>query len=142
MVVSPEGHLLVLTVKAGDLKVDGSLLVKHYAHGSKKVVSDQVQRQHSALLHRLKALSLEKIRIESPLVLPDYHVQSEGLSCARDRIINASQFDQLCYRIRSIFPTSPVSATDRVSLFSIMEPVHFRHLEARFRSLKLTSFGL
>ena len=60
VVVSPLGHLVVLEVKAGDLKVEAGLLVKHYGHGSKKVVSDQVQRQHSALLHRLKAISLEK----------------------------------------------------------------------------------
>ena len=113
VVVSPEGHLLVLEVKAGDLKVEAGLLVKHYGNGSQKVVSDQVQRQHSALLHRLKALSLEKIRIESLLVLPDYHVQSEGLSYARDRIIDASQFDQLCHRVRSLFSAAPVSAADR-----------------------------
>ena len=91
-------------------------------HGSKKVVSDQVQRQHSALPHRLKALSLEKNRIESLLVLPDYQVKSEGLSYAHDLSIDANQFDQLCYRVRSIFPASPVSATDRVSLFGIKGP--------------------
>jgi hypothetical protein len=95
------------------LHVEAGLLVKHYAHDTKKVVSDRVQRQHSALLHRLKALSLEKIRIESLLVLPDYHVQSEGLSYARDRIIDASQFDQLCHRVRSLFSAAPVSAADR-----------------------------
>lgn len=109
VVVSPEGHLVVLEVKAGDLQVEGGLLVKHYAHGSKKVVSDQVQRQHSALLHRLKALSLEKLRIDSLLVLPDYHVQSECLSYTRERIIDASQFDQLCHRVRSIFSFAPVN---------------------------------
>jgi hypothetical protein len=32
VVVSPEGHLVVLEVKAGDLKVEAGLLVKHYGH--------------------------------------------------------------------------------------------------------------
>ncbi len=113
VVVSPIGHLLILEVKAGDLEVSDGQLVKNYGQRGTTVVQNQTRRQHGALLSRLKDIGLAAIRIESLLVLPDYRVSSEGLGYARERIVDASDIDQLCSRVRSVFAITSLSAHDR-----------------------------
>lgn len=113
VIVSPIGHLLILEVKAGDLEVSDGQLVKNYGQRGTTVVQNQTRRQHGALLSRLKDNGLAAIRIESLLVLPDYRVSSEGLGFARERIVDASDIDQLCSRARSVFASTSLSAHDR-----------------------------
>jgi thymidine kinase len=108
-VVSPEGHVLVLEVKAGDVFSEGGLLLKNYGHDKPKDIGYQLGRQHGALRQRLKTAQLSDVNVDAMLVLPDHHLQSEGLAYPRARIIDASQMPDFCSLVRDAFSHSSAS---------------------------------
>jgi hypothetical protein len=108
-VVSPQGHVLVLEVKAGDVFSEGGLLLKNYGHDKPKDIGYQLGRQHGALRQRLKTAQLSDVNVDAMLVLPDHHLQSEGLAYPRARIIDASQMPDFCSLVRDAFSHSSAS---------------------------------
>ena len=102
VVVSPGAEVLSVEVKAGDLaEVDGKL-TKTYFSKSPKDVGQQAHRQRSALVSRLSEEGLGQIPVGSVLVLPDYRIQSTSLSYPRERIVDASQMEDLVAHIKSM----------------------------------------
>ena len=102
-VVSPEGHVLVLEVKAGEVFSDQGLLLKNYGEQKPKDIGHQLGRQHGALRQRLKDANLAHVYLDAMLVLPDHILQSEGLAYPRERIIDASQMFEFCRLVRKSF---------------------------------------
>ena len=118
-VVSPEGHVLLLEVKAGDVFSDQGLLLKNYGDNKPKDIGHQLGRQHGALRQRLKDAHLPSVNLDAMLVLPDHTLQNEGLAYPRSRIIDASQMQDFCSLVRESFSHTP-SSPDRESVLAFL----------------------
>lgn len=101
-VVAPCGSILLLEVKAGDVIESGQKLTKMYGNKEKNV-SGQIRRQHASLLSRIQSGDLPKVHIGSLLVLPDYQVTSDVLSYPRERIVDATNINELCFVVKQSF---------------------------------------
>jgi hypothetical protein len=86
-VVSPEGNILVLEIKAGEVFSDQGLLLKNYGDQKPKDIGHQLGRQHGALRRRLKDAHLTDVYLDAMLALPDHSLQSEGLAYPRQRMV-------------------------------------------------------
>lgn len=102
-VVSPQGQILILEVKAGSVYTQNGLLFKDYRHEKPKDIGNQLGRQHGALRKRLKHAHMDHVEVQSFLVMPDQILQSEGLAYPRERVIDATQMDQFCTLVRTSF---------------------------------------
>ena len=102
-VVSPQGQILILEVKAGSVYVQDGLLFKDYHQEKPKDIGHQLGRQHGALKKRLKQAHMNHVEVQSFLVLPDHKLLSEGLSYPRERVIDSTQMDQFCTLVRTSF---------------------------------------
>ena len=102
-VVSPQGQILILEVKAGSVYTQNGLLFKDYRHEKPKDIGQQLGRQHGALRKRLKQAHMDHVEVQSFLVMPDQILQSEGLAYPRERVIDATQMDQFCTLVRTSF---------------------------------------
>ena len=86
-VVSPQGQILILEVKAGSVYTNNGLIYKDYSQQKPKDIGQQLGRQHGALKKRLKQANMDHVQVQSFLVLPDHKLLSEGLPTrARDRL--------------------------------------------------------
>ena len=116
MVVAPQGHLLIIEIKAGDLQEQDGQLVKHYSGvggGTAKDAMLQVRRTHAALMERIHRTELPRVFVSTLLVLPDHRIRSATLAYPRERIVDAGQMDQLCTLIQASFRSESVSAPER-----------------------------
>ena len=77
-VVSPQGQILILEVKAGSVYTNNGLLFKDYRQEKPKDIGHQLGRQHGALKKRLKQAHMDHVEVQSFLVLPDQKILSEG----------------------------------------------------------------
>ncbi|MEY4449267.1 MAG: hypothetical protein RLZZ433_2282 [Pseudomonadota bacterium] len=102
-VVSPQGQILILEVKAGSVYTQNGLLFKDYRQEKPKDIGHQLGRQHGALRKRLKHAQMDHVEVQSFLVMPDQILQSEGLAYPRERVIDATQMDQFCTLVRTSF---------------------------------------
>ncbi len=102
-VVSPQGQVLILEVKAGSVYTQNGLLFKDYRQEKPKDIGQQLGRQHGALRKRLKHAQIDHVKVQSFLVMPDQILQSEGLAYPRERVIDATQMEQFCTLIRTSF---------------------------------------
>jgi hypothetical protein len=102
-VVSPQGQILILEVKAGSVYTQNGLLFKDYRQEKPKDIGQQLGRQHGALRKRLKQAQMDHVEVQSFLVMPDQILQSEGLAYPRERVIDATQMDQFCTLVRTSF---------------------------------------
>lgn len=101
VVMSPEGNLLLVEVKAGDVILRGGEMFKMYSSGESNV-SRQCKLQYSAMLNRLKEAKLQAY-LTNCLVLPDYRIDNANLiAFPRERIISAEDFDNLGSRLLDI----------------------------------------
>jgi len=103
-VVSPQGQILILEVKAGSVYTSNGLLFKDYRKEKPKDIGHQLGRQHGALRKRLKQANMDLVQVQSFLVLPDHKILSVGLAYPRERIIDSTQMDQFCTLVRTSFP--------------------------------------
>jgi hypothetical protein len=112
-VVSPQGQILILEVKAGSVYTQNGLLLKDYRHEKPKDIGHQIGRQHGALRKRLKQAQMDHVEVQSFLVMPDQILQSEGLAYPRERVIDATQMDQFCTLVKTSFGrrTQPQAAS-------------------------------
>ena len=103
-VVSPQGQILILEVKAGSVYNSNGLLFKDYRKEKPKDIGHQLGRQHGAVRKRLKQANMDHVQVQSFLVLPDQKIMSEGLAYPRERVIDSTQMDQFCTLVKTSFP--------------------------------------
>jgi len=101
VVLGPNGAILLIEVKAGDVVLRNGGIFKPY-RDREKDVTRQTQTQYAALRSRLAAAHLAT-DVTNCLVLPDYRVgDAQTVSIPRARIIDASEFEQLGTRVREL----------------------------------------
>lgn len=102
-VVGPGGHILLIEVKAGPVLETPQKLLKDYGTPAQAQVKDigaQVRRQHTSLLTRMQSGDLPTVQLGSLLVLPDHRIAHGSLAYPRERIVDATEMDQLCQRVK------------------------------------------
>lgn len=118
-VVSPRGHVLLLEVKAGEALQDDDGLHKRYG-GEHKNIGHQVRRMHSAIAQRMNTATLSRSDIQSWLVLPDHRLTQPLLTYARDCVVDAADFEQLCSRITARIDAHATGEPDRAALMDFL----------------------
>jgi len=119
-VVSPDGQVLILEVKAGDVLSQDGKLIKSYGHDNIKNIGHQARKQHSVLRHRLKEAGLSHVHVDAMLVLPDHRLGSEGLAYPRERMVDATQMPAFCSIVRSSFSSGLQPEGDRRALMDFL----------------------
>ena len=102
-VVSPQGQILILEVKAGSVYTNNGSIYKDYNHEKPKDIGQQLGRQHGAFKKRLRQANMDHVQVQSFLVLPDHKLLSEGLAYPRERVIDSTQMDQFCTLVKNSF---------------------------------------
>lgn len=118
IVLSPGGNMMLIEVKAGPAIIKDGELFKVYA-GSEKNIGKQSRTQHAAMVSRLTSARIWS-KVLNCIVLPDYDIPSgqEAVAAHRDRIIDASQYDQLAGWVnQQLAPLPPVPDFVAVSRF-------------------------
>jgi hypothetical protein len=113
VIVSPGGQLLILEIKSGDVIESDDGLTKNYGRQGPKDIGYQMRRMHSSLLQRIDNGDLPQVHVGAMLVLPDHKTQSASVSYPPERMVDASQIDQLCLRISASFPTHSLADDQR-----------------------------
>ncbi len=116
VIVSPGGQLLILEIKSGDVTESAEGLTKQYGRKGPKDIGHQMRRMHSSLLQRIDNGDLPQVHVGAMLVLPDHKTNGTSVSYPPERMVDASQIDQLCQRISASFPphTLPEDQRQRV----------------------------
>ena len=110
VVLAPSGNMLLVEVKAGQLELIDGQLIKLYGD-KKRDVARQTRVQHASMLGRLADAGLYA-HVTNCLVLPDFRVEAAPIvSMPRERIIDATEFDELGTRLRA-FLAPGVSHSD------------------------------
>jgi len=113
-VLSPQGCLLLMEVKAGAVVLRDGEIFKLYGDGECDVAR-QGRLQRVAMQNRLKEAGLET-NLMSCLVLPDYEIgDSQVISIPRERIIDAAGFGNMVSTVRQWFAATG-SSVDRTAL--------------------------
>jgi hypothetical protein len=113
VIVSPGGQLLILEIKSGEVTESDDGLTKQYGRQGPKDIGHQMRRMHSSLLQRIDNSDLPHVHVGAMLVLPDHKTHSAGVSYPPERMVDASQIDQLCQRISASFPAHSLPADQR-----------------------------
>lgn len=119
-VVSPDGQVLILEVKAGDVQTQDGQLIKSNGHYNSKNIGHQARKQHSVLRHRLKEAGLSHVHIDAMLVLPDHRLGSEGLAYPREHMVDATQMPAFCSIVRSSFSVGLQAVVNRRALMDFL----------------------
>ena len=121
VVLSPQGHLVLLEVKAGDVSITEHGITKQYSSdpSNAKNIQHQIHAQVNAMRQALLNNQLEEVRFAHLLVLPDQKITLGSIAYPRERIVDATQQDQLCQYIINSVPNIPLSSQliERVTLF-------------------------
>lgn len=130
VVVTPNGYLVILEVKAGSVAVANGLMTKTYAQasgvGRTKDVGFQSRRQYSAMRQRLTQAGLGHVYVAHLLVLPDFRVVEGTVAHPRERIVDADEVRDLCAKV--------IAATPDGRWLSVHEREQILHfLENRFQ---------
>lgn len=120
VIVSPGGQLLILEIKAGDVAESDGGLTKQYRSQGPKDIGHQMRRMHSSLLQRIENGDLPQVHVGALLVLPDHKIQGATVSYPPERVIDASQIDQLCQRISASFPAYALTEDQRQQVLSFL----------------------
>lgn len=111
VVMSPEGNLLLVEVKAGDVILRDDEIYKLY-NGSESNVSRQCNMQYSSMVRRLTDAKLRTF-VTNCLVLPDYKIEGVNLiGFPRERIISAQDYDSLGTHVLDILHSAPNREND------------------------------
>jgi hypothetical protein len=113
VIVSPGGQLLILEIKSGDVTESDNGLTKQYGRQGPKDIGHQMRRMHSSLLQRIDNGDLPQVHVGAMLVLPDHKIQSASVSYPPERVVDASQIEQICLRISASFPTHSLADDQR-----------------------------
>lgn len=114
VVLGPNGNLLLMEIKAGQVSLRNGELFKLYAHKELNIAA-QLRIQYAAMINRLKQAGLHPI-VANCLVLPDYVLQScPPIAFPRERIIDAHDYDVLGSLAKRMM-SSGQSRCDQVAL--------------------------
>lgn len=105
-IVSPQGHIVLLEIKAGQLEVVEGNLQKNYKHAGvriNKLVAGQTSRQYESMRFMLMERGLDTVRMSQFLVVPDYQVLDSSIAYPRERIIDSTQFPTLITHVKMGF---------------------------------------
>lgn len=94
VVVFPSGHLAVLEVKAGEVELSERGAFKRYG-SMEKNLAHQAHAQTQGLIGRLRESQLGEVRIAHFLLLPDFRVTQASIGYPRERIIDATQLEEI-----------------------------------------------
>lgn len=121
IVMNRAGDLLLVEVKAGGVEFRESGIYKQYGGGERQV-DKQAKYQYSCVRARLHQVGLA-VDVKNCLVLPDCRIGTqETVGMPRDRIVDATQFDQLGTFIQSVLPPgTPTEKSERVKAFLLNE---------------------
>jgi AAA domain/UvrD-like helicase C-terminal domain/Nuclease-related domain len=103
VVLAPWGHVLLMEVKAGAVAHGAAGLGKQYG-GKLKSVDSQARVQFSSMRQNLNNAGLQRVYVAQLLVFPDQRVASGTAAHPRERIVDASEYDQLCRRVQEAIP--------------------------------------
>ena len=104
--VSPQGQILILEVKAGSVYTNNGLIYKDYSQQKPKDIGQQLGRQHGALKKRLKQANMDHVQVQSFLVLPDHKLLREGLAYLLDRVLASPQMEHFRPLVKIFFVVS------------------------------------
>lgn len=106
IVMSPNGNLALLEVKAGEVVLSNGEIFKTYPSG-KSNVTKQCKLQYAAMVNRLTDAKLHPF-ITNCLVLPDYTIKCADLiSFPKERIFSAEHYDYLGTHIVEMLRSAP-----------------------------------
>jgi hypothetical protein len=109
VVLSPDGNLLLMEVKAGQVLLREGGIFKRYGQQEKDVFR-QCRVQYAGMVARLKQAGLHPY-LTNCLVLPDYQVLiGQVVSIPRERIIAADEYEQLASRVQALLVTGSGTA--------------------------------
>ena len=101
VVLSPDGNVLLMEVKAGQVLLREGGIFKRYGQ-QEKDVARQCRVQYAGMVARLKQAGLHPY-LSNCLVLPDYQVPvGQVVSIPREHIIAADEYDQLASRVQAL----------------------------------------
>lgn len=103
--VSPAGHLAILEVKAGEVRVDGGRLVKHYG-GQTKRIDRQARWQQHAMIGKLKNAGIDAY-VGHALILPDACGAAETATAAKSRVVDAAALPHLARLLQEWIKSAP-----------------------------------
>jgi hypothetical protein len=111
VVMSPEGNILLVEVKAGDVILRDGEIFKVY-NGNESSVSRQCNMQYTSMVRRLSDAKLRTF-VTNCLVLPDYKITGANLiGFPRERIIGTEDYDSVGTRIIEILRSAPEREND------------------------------
>ncbi len=101
VVMSPEGNLLLIEVKAGEVTLRNGEIFKTYTDRESDV-GRQCKTQYQAMITRLKAANLRPF-VAHCLVLPDYKINAAHLiAFPKERIISSVDYEFIGLRVQEI----------------------------------------
>ena len=101
VILAPSGNILLMEVKAGDVILRNGAIFKLYKNREHNVAA-QIKVQFGAMVNRLTEANLHA-HVTTCLTLPDFAVgDTRIVSYPRERIIDATEFDQLGTRVKGI----------------------------------------
>lgn len=109
VVVDPQGHLVLLEVKSGDLQEVSdpkgesgfSQLLKRYGDVHKNALG-QTNGQLRAMRSGLQRERFDGFKVAHLLVLTHHQLKTTGLQLPRERVVDAKDLPDLCHRIRDV----------------------------------------
>ncbi|MDM0029601.1 nuclease-related domain-containing DEAD/DEAH box helicase [Variovorax saccharolyticus] len=119
VVVSPGGHLAVLEIKAGSVELSARGAFKRYG-AVEKNLKNQAHAQLQGLRGRLREQSLGVVCVAHFLLLPDFRVGQGSIGYPRERIIDATQLDDLGPVLTEACRHSPIEENDRLRLHDFL----------------------
>lgn len=106
VVLSPMGHLLLVEVKSGQVLISEHRVEKTYSKGRTVDVLQQARLQRNGLRQGLDSNGLQAVKLAHLLVLPDQQVDTGTVAYPRERIVAASEMEDLAQRVLEAIPTS------------------------------------
>lgn len=123
-VVAPNGHIVLLEIKAGPVVESGGALGKHYGTGHMartKDVGHQVRRLYASMRSRLHDAGLGNTIVTTMLVLPDHKLLSSVLAFPGDRVVDAGSLADLPLHIRNANASAPpLDEADRARILDFL----------------------
>jgi hypothetical protein len=101
VVLSPDGNILLMEVKAGQMLLREGGIFKRYGQ-LEKDATRQCRVQYAGMVARLKSAGIHP-HLVNCLVLPDYCVPAgQVVSIPRERIIGADEYDELSSKVQTL----------------------------------------
>ena len=123
-VVAPNGHIVLLEIKAGPVIESSTGVEKRYGTGQiamAKDVGHQVRRLYASVRTRLHDAGLGHAIITTMLVLPDHKIMSSVLAFPGDRVVDADGLPDLHHHIRNANASAPpLDAAERERILDFL----------------------